>query len=245
VIEGLLEVLYRDEDLVAVYKPAGWLVHRTRLDSRERHCVLQNLRDQLGQRVYPVHRLDRPTAGLLLFALSSAVARELGAAFTERRVHKRYLGLARGYLNEAGVIDHELDDPEERRGPRAARTLYRPLARAELPVPSAGHASSRYTLLELEPQTGRRHQLRRHLKHIAHPLVGDTTHGDGVHNRIFRVRYGWHRLALCAVGLTLEHPRDGRALHLICTPDAAFIALLGELGADMARLASRAIVPAA
>jgi tRNA pseudouridine65 synthase len=239
----VLEVLYRDAALVAVYKPAGWLVHRTRLDQGERHCVLQTLRDQIGQRVYPVHRLDRPTAGLLLFALSSEVAAALGAAFTERRVHKRYLGLARGYLLEAGCVDHALDDAEERRAARCAQTAYRPLARAELPIPSAGHASSRYTLLALSPRTGRRHQLRRHMKHIAHPLVGDTTHGDGVHNRIFRERFAWHRLALCAVELEFEHPVDATPLRLGCAPDASFMAMLAAVSAEFAQLASRPPAP--
>jgi tRNA pseudouridine65 synthase len=228
----VLSIVHQDPWLVAVYKPAGWLVHRSRLDAGERHCVLQTLRDQIGRRVYPVHRLDRPTSGLLLFALEPHVARLLGEAFTERRVEKTYLGVARGYVDESGTVDHPLDSPEEGLGPRAACTEYQCLARAELPVPSARHPTSRYSLLRLRPHTGRRHQLRRHMKHIAHPLVGDTTHGDGWHNRVFREHFSSHRLLLCAVALAFEHPTLGQRLRLEVAPDADFLRVLEAVNGD-------------
>lgn len=216
-----------DDYLAAVHKPAGWLVHRTGLDAGETRWMLQAVRAQLGRPVWPVHRLDKGTSGVLLFALSPDAARSLTTVFaTGEGVEKTYHAMVRGWPTEDGLIDHPLrrmedDRPGVRRGdedtrgaPRTvtqeAQTLYRTLARFELPIAHGFHPSVRAALVELRPLTGRRHQLRRHLKHIAHPILGDATHGKGPLNRAVAECLGLTRLWLHASTLSLTHPVDGR-----------------------------------
>lgn len=198
-----LTLLHLDADLVAIDKPAGLLVHPTRLDVHEERSALKLLRDQLGERLWPLHRLDKGTSGVLLFARRADAAREWGLAFEQGRVAKRYVALVRGWTAEAGEIDHPLArDPELPSAGQvhlAARTRYRRLATFEWPFGTDGrHASSRFALVEAEPLTGRRHQIRRHFKHIAHPLVGDATHGKGPLNRAVAAWLGRQRLWLHA-----------------------------------------------
>lgn len=229
-----LRVIYRDDDLLAVCKPAGLLVHRSPIDRRETRFALQLARELVGRRVYPVHRLDKPTAGLLLFALHPDAARQLAHDFAYGAVAKRYLAVVRGYLPAAGTIDAPLAAVEETRTsgqvPRPAVTDYRTLATVELPEAVGRYPTSRYSLAELTPYTGRRHQLRRHLKHIFHPIVGDTRYGEGRHNRFFRERYGCHHLLLAAVEATIRHPRSGEALRLTASLPEEWRPLLGALG---------------
>ncbi|KAA6184328.1 pseudouridylate synthase [Thiohalocapsa marina] len=226
-----LPVLYRDRWLIAVHKPTGLLVHRSLVDRHETRFALQLVRDQIGQRVYPVHRLDKPTSGVLLFALDPATARQLTDQFTAGQVRKTYRAIVRGYTDESGVIDHALRERPDRiaepladpdKGPQSAITRYRRLAIVERPWAVGRYASARYTLLELYPETGRRHQLRRHMKHIFHPIVGDTTYGDGAHNRLFRERLGNQRLLLAATALHCAHPHNGQPLTLSAPPAADF-----------------------
>jgi len=223
-----LPVLYRDARLVAIDKPAGLLVHRSLIDKRETRFAVQLLRDQLGKAVFPLHRLDKPTSGVLLFALDPETARRMGEQFAGRQVRKTYLAVCRGWPAPRGAIDHPLAEELDRKAdlmarpdkaPQPARSLFCRLATAELPVASGPHPTSRYALLALRPRTGRKHQLRRHCKHLLHPLIGDTTYGEGRHNRLFRERFDCHRLLLSAVELTIRHPDDGRALT-ICAPVA-------------------------
>ncbi|RFF27605.1 MULTISPECIES: pseudouridine synthase [unclassified Wenzhouxiangella] len=202
------DILFRDDWLCAIAKPPGILVHRSNI-ATDREFVMQNLRDQLGKRVWPVHRLDRATSGVLLFALDPETARRLGQAFVDRHVDKRYLAVVRGWTDEAGTIDHPVAR-HERAEAREARTHYRRLATCELPVPVGGFETARYSLVEARPETGRRHQIRRHFKHISHHLIGDTTYGDGRHNRLFREHLHCHRMLLHASRLEFDHPREGR-----------------------------------
>lgn len=234
-----LRILYIDDAMVAVAKPSGLLVHRTTLDPAERVNAMRLLRDQLGRYVYPVHRLDRGTSGLLVFALDPEVLPRLTGAFEARDVEKTYLAIVRGWPPAAGLIDHPLErivDPYDERPAGAdaaaqpAITAFRTLATVELPVRVDRYPSSRYALVELRPQTGRRHQLRRHVRHAGHPLIGDTTYGQGRHNRLFRERYGCHRLLLAAVELRLDHPVTGQPLLLRAPPDADFDAVVTALG---------------
>ena len=225
-----IEIIYRDDDLVAVNKPSGLLVHRSPIDRHETRFALQQVRNQLGQRVYPVHRLDKPTSGVLLFGLSAGIAAGLAAQFAARGVGKEYLAVLRGHCPPAGVVDHPLQDKPDgaARGraqpppPRDAVTRYRRLATVEIPLAVERYPQTRYCLVSLQPQTGRRHQLRRHMKHLGYPIIGDAKHGKGVHNRFFQSQYDCHRLLLACVGLQLTHPVSGLPLHLAARLDAAY-----------------------
>src|SRR3569623_2121746 len=190
-----LPILYRDEHCVAIDKPAGLLVHRSAVDRHETEYAPQRVRDQIGRRVYPVPRIDKPTSGVLLLALHSVAARRLTAHFTQREVRKTYLAVVRGHAPAEALIDYplneELDaaidaDAHANKPAQAAVTAYRRLATAEQPHAVGPYASARYSLLEVMPHTGRKHQIRRHMKHVFHPVIGDTSHGDGRHNRFFR-----------------------------------------------------------
>ncbi len=236
-MDETLEILYRDEHLVAVNKPAGLLVHRSPIDRRETQFLLQLLRDQLGQRIYPIHRLDKPTSGVLVFGLSSEAAKRTAEAFAERQVRKKYLAVVRGYSAEQGTIDYPLrDEPDQRAAkappeePRPARTDFRRLATVELPFPVGRYATSRYSLVEAQPLSGRRHQLRRHFKHLSHPIIGDTTHGNGEHNRFFRRQFGCRRLLLAATELSFVHPYSGLPLTVQATLADDFCLVLDSLG---------------
>ncbi|HWM92365.1 MAG TPA: pseudouridine synthase [Thermoanaerobaculia bacterium] len=196
----ILHLLHHDDSLAAVDKPSGMAVHRGW--SQERYTVLNVLRDQIGRHVHPVHRLDRSTSGVLVLALDPDTARGLQEQFESGAVRKRYLALVRGIPPEEMVIDHPV--PRAPDGPRVpAVTEIRRLGTFE-----------RYALVEAVPRTGRLHQIRRHLKHASHPLIGDVRYGKGEHNRLFRERFGLHRLALHALELEVVHPGNGRPLRL-------------------------------
>ncbi|MDO6460163.1 pseudouridine synthase [Granulosicoccaceae sp. 1_MG-2023] len=215
-----LDILYQDQHLIAIDKPAGLLVHRSPIDRHETRFVIQTLRDQIGQRVYAVHRLDKPTSGVLVLALDSDTQQQLSRQFETRQTGKIYQAICRGYTDDEGEIDYPLPVMQDFRdravsdNRQEAVTTYRTLARVELPYPCGRYDSSRYSLLALYPKTGRKHQLRRHMKHIFHPIVGDTTHGDNKHNRLFRAQFANRRLLLRATELHLQHPVSGAALSL-------------------------------
>lgn len=195
----LQPILFQDDHLLVVNKPSGLLVHRGW--ARDEVVAMTLARDRVGRWVYPVHRLDRGTSGALIFALDSAVARQLQEQFTAWTVEKLYVALVRGIPPESGEIDHPV--PKSPKGPRVpALTTFNRLATFE-----------RYALIEARPQTGRLHQIRRHLKHISHPLIGDVRYGKGEHNRLFRSRFGLHRLALHAIEIAFDHPADGHRVR--------------------------------
>ena len=228
----LLSVLHADDAVVAIDKPAGLLVHRSALDAHETRSAADLLRTQLGAPVWMLHRLDKATSGVLAFARSASVASALGEAFEAGRVRKRYLALVRGWPPAEGEVDYALArDPElpSAGQPRLpAVTRWRRLACFEWPFPDGRHATSRYALVEVEPLSGRRHQIRRHFKHIAHPLVGDTTHGKGAHNRAVAAWLGTTRLWLHATRLELP-AIDGRpALVIESAPGGEWAPLLGD-----------------
>lgn len=215
--------MYRDPWLVAVHKPSGLLVHRSPIDRRETRFALQEVRNLIGQRVWPVHRLDKPTSGLLLFALDPDSARVLSDQFAEGQIDKRYLAVVRGHCPESLEIDHPLQDEVDSRGRtvadgavREARTTLTRRRLWTLPIPVDRYPEARYSLVELTPHTGRYRQLRRHMKHIAHPIIGDTRYGKGTHNRFFRSHLDSCRLLLASVGLELRHPVSEQTLVLEC-----------------------------
>jgi tRNA pseudouridine65 synthase len=229
-----LQLLYRDPDLLVIDKPAGLLVHRTGLDAHETDTVLERLRRQLGRDtpagLAPAHRLDKGTSGLLVLACHADAARALGAAFDAGRVVKRYVALVRGWPAESADVDHPLardpEQPSTGQPQLPARTLFRRVARVEWPFAvDARHPTSRYALVEAHPLSGRRHQIRRHLKHLAHPIVGDATHGKGLHNRAVAAWLGVNRLWLHASALELPHPEDGRTMHFDTSPGPEWAAL--------------------
>jgi tRNA pseudouridine65 synthase len=218
---ALLRLLHADDAIVVIDKPAGLLVHRTPLDAHETRSAAERLRAQLGVPVWLLHRLDKATSGALAFALDADVASTLGKAFESGAVRKRYLALVRGWPAEQGEIDYALArDPERPSAgqPRlAAVTRWRRRACFEWPFADGRHTTSRYALVEVEPLSGRRHQIRRHFKHLAHPLVGDTTHGKGAHNRAVAAWLGNARLWLHATRLEFP-PIDGRPALAIESP---------------------------
>lgn len=217
-----LAIVYRDEHLVAINKPSGLLVHRSPIDRHETRFAIQLLRDQIGQRVYPVHRLDKPTSGVLLFALDCATARTVNNAWQAGEVNKQYVALVRGHLSTACLVDHALryqadkhgDAPGARQPLQSAQTEFTPLAQTELPEAVDRYPTSRYSLVQCQPITGRKHQLRRHLKHLRHPIIGDPKYGKSVHNRFFIQRFGANRLLLAATELQLSHPISGAPLTI-------------------------------
>ena len=236
--EGL-PILFRDEHIVVIDKPPGLLVHRSEIDRHETRFAIQILRDQIGQKVWPAHRLDRGTSGVLLFGLTPEIARQLGQQFEAGTIEKRYWAVVRGHPPASGSIDHPLSrqrDAYEFQGELSSKeaqpalTHFRKLAEIELPVEIDRYATSRYALLEVEPVTGRRHQIRRHLKHIAHPVIGDATHGKGRHNRYFAEHLNCHRLLLACVRLCFNHPVDNRRLEIKAPVSGEFAATLARFG---------------
>ena len=217
----MLNILYRDHHLIAIDKPPGLLVHRTGLDAGETRFAVQLLRDQIGQMVWPAHRLDKGTSGVLLFALDSDTARLIGQAFEQGTgIQKTYQAMVRSWAPAQGLIDHPLKRmPDDMRTQReeiqAAQTRFETLTRGELPLPYGDFPTTRFAKVQLQPLTGRRHQLRRHLKHIAHPILGDTTHGKGPLNRTVTEFIGLQRLWLHAASLSLQHPVTGEALNIV------------------------------
>jgi len=207
------DILYQDEQLVAIHKPSGLLLHRSPI-SQDRVFVLQMLRDQLGRRVYPVHRLDRATSGVLLFGLDSNSAKAVGEQFETRTVFKEYRALVRGWVDDRGLIDHPVSDEDGHGRKQPAVTRYECLQRVELPHAVDRYPTSRYSLVAVYPVTGRRQQIRKHFKHISHHLVGDTTHGNGRHNRFFREHFDIHRLMLTSYRLECDQPVSGERIVL-------------------------------
>jgi tRNA pseudouridine65 synthase len=215
-----LTMLYRDADVVVVDKPSGMLVHRG--PASDRVVAMTITRNQVGQHVYPVHRLDRGTSGALVFALEPAGAGALQEQLRAGTVDKRYLALVRGVPPAEGVLDHPVPRAED--GERVpAVSAWRVLGSVSKP--------GRYSLVEVRPRTGRRHQIRRHLKHLAHPIIGDVRYGKGDHNRRFRAApYGLHRLALHAWFLGFAHPRTGERIEVRAPLPADMATALAALG---------------
>lgn len=226
-----LKILFEDDQYVAIDKPSGLLVHKTNIAKEEGMAAVQLLRDQLDTWVYPLHRIDRPTSGILLFAKSSEAASLLQPLFPTDAIHKEYLALVRGYPKEqAGEINQplkkklvgELQD---------AKTIYETVANLEIPFSSsAKYATSRYSLIKAYPKTGRMHQIRRHMAHARHYIIGDTTHGNNKENKFFRDQYDLKNMLLHASKLTFEHPIDKRIIEISAPLPDHFLEILSKLG---------------
>lgn len=223
----LLPVLYQSADLVAINKPHGLLVHRSPIASDASEFAVQLLRDQLGQRVYPVHRLDRKTGGVLLFALNEALNSEMQVLFAEGKVHKEYVAIVRGHTPDTLEIDYPLR--REDGVVQEAFTRLKTLARTEVPIPLGKHATSRYSLVELTPATGRMHQLRKHMAHVFHPIIGDRPHGCNKQNKLFKERFEMTTMLLHARYASFLHPVTGEAVQVTAPAQAEFRRMLQEL----------------
>ncbi len=225
---NMLEIVYQDETIVVINKPAGMLVHRTPVDQGETIFAVQSLRDQIGVKVHPIHRLDKPTSGLLVFALDMETLKALQVQFTDKRVEKVYWAVGRGHLHGNGTIDYPLKREVDRyskfetEASQSAITHYQCLAKTELPIPLGRYPTTRYSWVELKPETGRKHQLRRHMAHVRHPIVGDTPHGDGLQNRFLREQFEVHRLLLHPREFSFSHPDPRERITLIASLDDAF-----------------------
>jgi tRNA pseudouridine65 synthase len=226
-----IAVLYVDSYLAVVNKPAGLMAHASPMARGEDDFLVDRLREQFAAPVHLVHRLDRATSGCLLVAFDREIAAALGRVFMSREVRKDYLAVCRGWPAERLRVDHPLDGGPGKPEKKPAVTEIERLATAEIALPSAQHSTSRYALLNCSPETGRYRQIRRHLKHLSHHLVGDSSHGDGRHNRSFRM-LGVHRMLLHAWRLQIAHPIDGRTLETIAPWDAEWAKAMRILGWD-------------
>lgn len=234
-----LPVLFEDAHYIAIDKPSGLLVHRSSIARDADEFALQRVRDQIGQNVFAVHRLDRATSGVLLFAKSSDAAGRASAIWQSEQVEKRYLAFVRGWTDDEQQIDYALKpraafksqkEKAARREAQMAITRLETLARVEIDAAVGRYPSARYSLVALYPRTGRKHQLRRHMKHIFHHMLGDTTYGDGAHNRFIRDRYGLDRLMLMLQSLRFAHPYRQETVQIHCAADAAFRNLANGFG---------------
>ena len=235
-----LEILYKDKYLVVINKPSGLLVHKSMIDRHEIYYAMKMLRDQLGgEWVYPVHRLDKPTSGVLLFALDSETARLMSEQFKTHSIEKKYIAVIRGYTEDTGIIDHALKekldkisdkDAKKDKEAQEAQTHYRRVATVEIDKPVGRYEKTRYSLVELTPKTGRKHQLRRHMKHISHHILGDTKYGRGEHNKFIRAEYDVHRLLLHCQSLAIEHPYTKQRCSFKADLDTTFTKLFDAFG---------------
>jgi tRNA pseudouridine65 synthase len=209
----VLEIIFEDDYFLAINKPSGLLVHRTILAEEKKMFALQILRDQVGYRVFPLHRIDRPTSGVLLFSKSSDGAKVMGNLFEERLLEKLYFAIVRGFTPDSQLIDHPLLN-NENQALQDAITSFTTIARIELPIPVGRYETSRYSLVKITPLTGRMHQIRKHFGHIRHYIVGDTSHGDLKHNRLFKEEFACNQLFLHAHSVNFVHPYYHKVIHI-------------------------------
>ena len=224
----MLDILYQDDYLIAINKPHGLLVHRSTIAADASEFALQLLRDQIGARVNPAHRLDRATGGVLLFAFDKETEIAMQQQFADNHVNKTYLAIVRGYAQDAEDIDYPLK--KENGTLQEAFTSYVTLKRTELPVPFGKHQTSRYSLVEVKPSTGRMHQIRKHMSHVNHPIIGDTTHGCNKQNKLFRERWEMTTLMLHASKLNFKHPVNGGEITIEAPVNSEFKRVMEILG---------------
>ena len=224
------DLIHIDTAFLAANKPAGLAVHRSRMVGTDDDYLVDRLRRHVDGPLHPAHRLDRATSGLVLVARSNESAAALGRQLMARDVEKTYLAVVRGWPAETGVIDHPLSVGGLTGAPKPASTRWQRLATVEVPIEMGRYPQQRYALLALSPQTGRYRQLRRHLHHVHHPIIGDTSHGRGDHNRLFREHFRCHRMLLHAWRLSFAHPDTGMPVSLAAPLDDSFLAVLDAFG---------------
>ena len=220
----MLEILYHDVHLIAINKPPGLLVHRSPIARDVSEFAVQTLRNQIGQKVFPTHRLDRKTSGVLLFALTPEINARVMKLFAEKLMEKSYVAIVRGYTEDHGRIDYPLKHESGKL--QEAISEYVTLGRSEINVSFGKHKTSRYSLVSISPKTGRKHQIRKHFAHIMHPIIGDRPHGCNKQNRLFKDRWGMTDMLLHAEALNFVHPATGQPIALHATPSATFMQML-------------------
>jgi len=226
---ALPTILYHDETIIAIDKPSGLLVHPS-ADASDRITCLSVVRDMTGRYVYPLHRLDRGTSGVILMGLDVETTRAMQGAFARREVAKRYWAVVRGWMTEDVLYDRPLRKRGTDDGREEAVTSVHPLGCGTLPYPVGRYEEARYSLVEARPVTGRRHQIRRHLSNNDHPILGDAVHGDGRHNRLLRQLFNCHHLLLHAAAITFTHPHTSERLTIRTPLPADMVAICDRLG---------------
>ena len=221
----MLEIIFENEHLIAINKPHGLLVHRSPIAKDAKEFALQLLRDQIGQYVYPAHRLDRKTSGVLLFSKAKETNIALNQLFAARKVRKQYLALVRGFCPKEGTIDYAIKENDK---PQEAITHFQLKAQYEIPLAHGGFDTSRYSLVEVYPETGRFHQIRKHLAHIDHPIIGDRPHGCNKQNRLWKEQFKMTHMLLHAEKLNLEFPM-GNPIEITANLSAVFSKVLNQL----------------
>ncbi|MBQ0116337.1 MAG: pseudouridylate synthase [Flavobacterium sp.] len=216
----MLEILYQDDHLVAINKPHGLLVHQSPIARDASEFAIQLLRDQIQQKVFPVHRLDRKTSGVLLFALDKETNKIMTDKFTNKDIEKSYLAILRGFTPPSATIDYALF--KDNGTLQDAVTHYKTLQQSEIELPSGKHLTSRYSLVEAHPETGRMHQLRKHFAHVLHPILGDRPHGCNKQNKLWLEKHQMDKMMLHANTLSFAHPHTQEQVHLTATPSAEF-----------------------
>ena len=216
-----LEIIYKDKDLIAINKPHGLLVHRSAFVGDADAFAVQLLRDQIGQRVYPCHRIDRKTGGVLLFAVNKEFDRLMQQQFAQKLIKKKYLAIVRGYTDDSGIIDYPLTN--EKGKTQEAITEYKTIERTELDIPFGSFKTSRYSLVEVDLQTGRMHQIRKHFAHIMHPIIGDRPHGCNKQNRLFKEKFNMTSMMLHAQELSFNHPINQESITIQADLQEEFI----------------------
>ena len=214
------EVLYQDVHMVAINKPPGYVVHRSAMTHNARDIVLQSLRDQLERRVYPVHRLDRKTSGVLLFALDQKTQKDIYKLFQNQEIAKEYRAIVRGWTAAEGLIDYALTNDKGKS--QTAKTIYHTLKHYEIDLPHGKFETSRYSLVALKPLTGRMHQLRKHMAHINHPILGDRPHGCNKQNRLWKNTFDLNEMMLHANYISMNHPVTAGKLEIEAPFSAEF-----------------------
>jgi len=226
----MLEILFEDEDLIAINKPHGLLVHRSSIAADTSEFALQILRDQIGKRVHPAHRLDRKTSGVLLFTLNKEMDSNIQTAFAQNQIKKEYLAVLRGHSDEEGTIDYPLK--KENGTIQDALTNYQTLALSEIDLPFGKFSTSRYSLVLAKPETGRMHQLRKHFAHICHPIIGDRPHGCNKQNKLWKETFQHDTMLLHAKSLTFQHPRTKENISIHANLQDEFLRALDILKID-------------
>jgi len=222
-----LEIIYQDESLISINKPHGLLVHRSVYANDANEFAVQNLRDQIGQKVYPCHRLDRKTSGVLLFALDVETNRLMQQQFAQNKVHKKYMAIVRGYTADEGIVDYPLTNDQGKT--QEAITNYKTISRAEIDIPSGKFNTSRYSLVEVYPQSGRMHQIRKHFSHIIHPIIGDRPHGCNKQNKLFKEEFGMSTMMLHALEISFIHPLYETEIQIEASLQSEFLRIKGLL----------------